>query len=133
VIFAQGIKLPSEAFFRCLHTNNQGNQVDCYFWSGDRYYFDQACPPKDGWIQYDTSQDAWYFGSWVNVKERKTVTYCEGDIYIVTCPTIESFKAELADMQRVYGDPPPMAVAFDADGTKTVYYDENARPKLEGV
>lgn len=91
---------------------------------GDRYQFDfDLCGGDKGWSQFDTTQDAWYFGAWVNIAERKTFCYCEGDRILVVCPTIESFRAELEDMVNFYGDAPPAFIAI-ADGQITKYYDQ---------
>ena len=45
----------------------------CRFWDKgtfhdtDRYAFDfNLCEVKNGWRQYDTGNDAWYFGIWVH-------------------------------------------------------------------
>jgi len=87
-----------------------------------RYFFDGGeCAT---WTQYDTSQDAWYFGVWVDVETRTILTYAEGDVSRVVCPTVETLRAELASMADFYGDPPPMAIGYDLDGTRTEYYDE---------
>ena len=89
-----------------------------------RYHFDTGrCAD---WNQYDTSQDAWYFGIWVDVSGRTILTYAEGDVTVVECPTVESFAAELSHMAEFYGDPPPAFVGIDSDGTVTHYFD--ARP-----
>jgi len=112
-----------------VRPNERGNRVrDGFAFNTERYEFDFGACSGEGWIQYDTKQDAHYFGVWVNVEERLVFTFAEGDTSLVTCPTVESFRAELASMQAFYGDPPPMAVGFDLDGTRTEYYDENARP-----
>lgn len=51
----------------------------------DRYLFDfKACTPKNGWAQIDTKQDASYFGTWANPSKRQVVSYCEGDITVLT-------------------------------------------------
>ena len=122
-----------------VETNGRGNEIyrdeDADKMIGkrrgeDRYYYDFEALGKD-WKQYDTKQDASYFGVWVNVAERKTFTYAEGDRTLVVCPTPESFAAELADAERFYGDPPPMAISFDMDGTRAEYYD--VRPAVEAV
>ena len=109
--------------------NDRGNTVTPGSYHGDRYAFDfKHCKPEDGWRQYDTSQDAHYFGVWVNMNERLTFTYCEGDISLVECPTAESFKAELDNADEVYGKAPPMAIGYDFkdDGTvtRTEFYDK---------
>ncbi len=67
---------------------------------GDRYAYDFG--PCKGWIQFDTHQDASYFGLWVDTTSRRTFTYCEGDRTLVVCPTQASFRAELEDASRFY-------------------------------
>ena len=110
--------------------NERGNRVyRLSIGSGERYDFDfKICTPDLGWKQYDTSQDAWYFGVWVHVEKRLTVTFAEGDLTVVECPTLETFRAELEDAEKFYGDPPPMAIGIDLDGSVTEFYDE--RPKV---
>lgn len=110
--------------------NERGNQVyQLHIGSGERYEFDfKICSAKNGWRQFDTSQDASYFGMWVHLERRLTVTFAEGDLTVVECPTRESFRAELKDAEEFYGDPPPMAVSINSDGTMTKFYDE--RPKV---
>lgn len=87
--------------------------------SGTRYQFDEmlAWPGAKytGWAQYDTDQDAEYFGVWVNVEKRMTLTYAEGDVTLVYCPTVESFRAEMKDAARFYGPPPPAFIVIDRD------------------
>ena len=103
------------------------------FCGGDRYRYDFDDKFRKEWEQFDTHQDAWYFGVWVNIKERKTFTYAEGDRTLVECPTLESFKAELADAERFYGAPPPAFICFDTNEKgqweRTEVYAD--RPKLE--
>lgn len=106
--------------------NEQGNTVATRFvGDGDRYAYDRRiCRAVDGWRQYDTDQDAWYFGVWVHEGRREIVTYAEGDESRVVCPTAETFRAELASMAEFYGPPPPAFVAIDpAAGTSTEFYD----------
>jgi hypothetical protein len=86
-----------------------------------RYFYDFG--KLQSWKQFDTEQDASYFGVWVDVPGRRTFTYCEGDRTLVVCPTLESFRAELKDAEEFYGAPPPMAIGFDANGARTDYYD----------
>ena len=51
------------------------------FLDADRYRFDyKECSVKNNFAQIDTSQDAWYFGSWINPIDLKYVEYVEGDI-----------------------------------------------------
>lgn len=116
-------------------TNERGNRVSS-FHAGpasaieDRYIFDfEICPLSDGWRQYDTTRDAPYFGVWVHLGKLAVVTYAEGDVSVVRCPDVPHLRAELESMASFYGDPPPAAIAIDADGTVTEYYDR--RPDLD--
>ncbi len=94
---------------------------------GSRYIYDTTlCPAKEGWKQYDTDQDAWYFGVWVNIEKREIVTYAEGDEIIVNCPTQEVFEAELQHMAKFYGTPSPAFTFIDERGQVTEIYDEDA-------
>ncbi len=111
--------------------NEKGNIVERSFRRGDRYHFDfKECHPSKGWKQYDTDQDAWYFGMWVHVEKRQILTYAEGDITLVKCPITESFKAELKAMADFYGPPPPAFTVIDMNGTVTRIYDK--RPEVSG-
>ena len=111
-------------------TNERGNAIASFYADAERYVFDfELCTPDDGWQQYDTAQDAWYFGVWVNVKRRQTLTYAEGDVMLVTCPDDACLKAELDDAAEVYGPPPPAFTSIDRNGSLTKYYD--TRPTVE--
>jgi len=105
-------------------TNARGATVKRAFADGDRYIFDRLCSAAKGWKHYDTEQDAWYFGVWINAESRMTLTYAEGDIVLVECPDEAVFQAELAHMADFYGPPPPVATAILANGTITKIYDE---------
>jgi len=99
------------------------------FCNADRYEFDfKLCLPANGWKQYDTDQDAWYYGVWVHLERRLVVCYAEGDVSICQHTTDDGMRSELEAMAKFHGDPPPMAVGIDADGSVTAYYDE--RPTL---
>ena len=66
---------------------------ETFFESIDRYVFDfDMCKPSKGYAQLDTSEDASYLGNWINFREYKIVSYCEGDITIETCSNKEEFK-----------------------------------------
>ena len=108
-----------------METNKRGNIIERDFHSmRERYKYDfELCPADDGWIQYDTDQDAWYFGVWVNRERREIVTFAEGDETRVKCLSEESYRAELSDMAEFYGPPPPAFRSIDADGSVTEYYD----------
>lgn len=109
--------------------NAHGNIVERWFSDRlTRYTFDGLCDRSTGWAQYDTEQDASYFGVWVHIEERRILTYAEGDITLVSCRDDAHLKAELDDMARLYGAPPPAVVGIDADGSVTEFYDK--RPSV---
>jgi len=100
-----------------------------FYLNRDRYHYDCG-GLSEGWRQYDTKQDAWYFGVWVNVQERKILTWAEGDETLVSCPDEESFRAEMKELEDFHGPPPPSAKAIDmTTGEVTAFYDE--RPSLD--
>ena len=105
--------------------NARGNFVFRTFCHADRYRWDfKVCTKAKGWRQYDTKQDAWYFGVWVHAEKRLILTYAEGDVTVVKCPTEESYHAELKHMAEFYGAPPPAFVTIDyPSGKRTEFYD----------
>lgn len=111
--------------------NERGNTVlNLGLHCCERYFYDfQLCTPEEGWEQYDTSQDAWYFGVWVQTNVRWILTYAEGDLSLVQCATQESFQAELKSMADFYGEAPAAIVAVAPDGSVTRYF--SSRPTGE--
>tara|TARA_Y100000310_G_scaffold344999_1_gene461063 strand:- start:2812 stop:3198 length:387 start_codon:yes stop_codon:yes gene_type:complete len=98
-----------------------GSKLDDYFtMDGSRYEFDLRLKSKDGWEQFDTNQDAGYFGVWINRDARMTVTYAEGDLTIKY--DIPDMEKEYKDMCDFYGKAPAWATTIDNDGTVTKYY-----------
>lgn len=70
------------------------------FAPSDRYRYDfKVCTIAKGWAQIDTSQDASYYGHWINPVERKILGYCEGDLVLTTCDNDAELQAELASMK----------------------------------
>ena len=66
------------------------------FCNSDRYTFDyDICSHKKGFAQIDTTEDASYFGNWINFKSLELITYCEGDLTVIKCENIEEFKKQL--------------------------------------
>ena len=79
---------------------------------GDRYGYDFG--PCRSWVQFDTRQDASYFGVWVHPESRRVFTYCEGDRVMVVCPTPETFRAEIEDAATFYRATMPAALRLIA-------------------
>ncbi len=110
-------------------TNACGNTVWTVFMQhASRYTFDFThCTCLDGWRQFDTKQDASYFGIWIHDARRHIVTYAEGDLTVVECADAEGFRRELEALHAYHGAPPPMAIVYDEDGQVTEIYDERSR------
>ena len=105
--------------------NKRGNEViRSFIVNGERYRWDfDEDFNVQGWEQYDTSQDAWYFGVWINKKLLQIQTYAEGDLTLVKCPDIDHFNAEIADMNKFY-EPGFIAKTIGNDGQLTIYRQE---------
>ena len=87
------------------HLNERGNEVRRAFLPSERYRVDFADDFKaEGWEQFDTDQDACYFGVWVNRQRFQTLTYAEGDWTLVNCPDAAHYNAEIQDCIRFYGE-----------------------------
>lgn len=97
--------------------NEQGNIVFTDFFSRDRYFFDARLMP--GFRQFDTDQDASYFGVWVCAELLCTVTFAEGDICVVVCKDKDHYNAEIQNYIDFY-DEGFVCIALDEKG-KTVY------------
>lgn len=70
------------------------------FAPADRYLYDfRLCTIAKGWAQIDTSQDASYFGQWINPAKRQILCYCEGDIILSKCDTDTDIQDELRKMK----------------------------------
>ena len=94
----------------------------------NRYVFDfRYCTSQDGWRQFDTDQDASYFGIWIHDTRRTIVTYAEGDLTVTECLDHEHFVTELEGLHDFYGAAPPAFLVIDDQGQLTEVYDERAR------
>lgn len=111
-----------------VETNEHGSRIDRGFHSADRYYYDARLTSADGWEQYDTDQDAWYFGVWVNTTKLETFTYAEGDTRHLIAPSVEVFRAELADLYEFYPQAPAFRSIDTETGQVTHYYE--AKPEV---
>jgi len=62
----------------------------------DRYAFDFGlCHPSRGWAQIDTSQDAYYYGTWASPARREILNYVEGDVTRWVAESDAEFAAEI--------------------------------------
>jgi len=104
-----------------------GCRYEAFSYDGSRYHFDtEVCQSSRGWHQYDTEQDAWYFGVWVNPELRAVLTYAEGDITLEAF-TPAAFARTLKRMAEFYGTPPPAFRVIDCEtGQTTHVYDKRA-------
>lgn len=89
----------------------------------ERYGYDFREGWGSVWQQYDTWQDASFFGVWVDVKGMRIFTFAEGDRSLVECDSSKDFAAELGHMARFYGDPPAAFISVGADGRVTQHFD----------
>ena len=88
----------------------------------DRYYYDVKLSAESGWRQYDTAQDAWYFGVWVNPEKLQTLTFAEGDETRCTYDTAEEYHQALKEMATACDPLPPTAIVVDHNGSITKIY-----------
>ena len=87
-----------------ISNDRDGNTVHSWFsHDSSRYPFDRVLSRRDGWQQYDTDQDAWYYGVWVNPKTRQQVTYAEGDLYYVWYPSKKAFRKGMKRLDAFHG------------------------------
>ena len=78
-------------------------EIQKSFANCDRFIFDfNYCHFKKGYAQLDTTEDAHYFGNWVNFKSLELITYCEGDLTVIKCENIEEFKNQLLKVVSWY-------------------------------
>jgi hypothetical protein len=98
-----------------------GNRIYRLFRPADRYLVDFDDHAGDeGWEQFDTDQDAHYFGVWVNPKLLLTLTYAEGDWALVECADTAHYNAEIQSAIDFYGEG-FVAKTMDAAGNWTTY------------
>ena len=102
--------------------NGQENDVFRAFLPSERYIIDFADDfTTEGWLQFDTDQDAEYFGVWVNPSTLQTLTYAEGDWTLVCCQDVEHYNAEVRDAINFYGEG-YVAKGFDpANNSMTIW------------
>jgi len=91
----------------------------------DRYVVDFAPDFKSGgWAQYDTDQDAHYFGVWVNRSMRAILTYAEGDWTLEELPNDQEYFRTIEEMNAFYGEG-FIAKAYGPDGATVLRQDRS--------
>ena len=89
----------------------------------DRYSLDfRTCTRERGWTQYDTDQDASYFGIWVHKENHEVVTFAEGDLTYFKARDADAFAAEIESMNAFHKPAP--AFTTIGEGGVTHHYDE---------
>jgi len=102
-------------------TNRLGNRMFQIFRPADRYVIDFATDFfTEGWQQFDTDQDASYFGVWMNPHMRYVLTYAEGDWTLVYCQNKNQYNAEVRSAIDFFEEG-QIAVAIDREGKVTRY------------
>lgn len=71
---------------------------------------------SDGWEQFDTEQDAPYFGVWTHGGLLEVLTCCEGDWTLSRYATREDYDKALRELRDHYGPAPAECVVITADG-----------------
>ena len=107
--------------------NTEGNQVSRMFLPDERYCIDFSPSFKlEGWKQYDTDQDAHYFGVWVNPVTLKTLTYAEGDWSLVECADKAAYNTQIDSMSEFYGEGYEFKAIDGETGSITEYRQDRA-------
>lgn len=131
-LFADAEKKPIGRMVGEEIVQKEGRVIQRAFGESERYAVDFADNrTKEGWMQFDTEQDAWYYGVWVNPAKLQTLTYAEGDWSLVTCESKEWYNAELEDMCRFH-DEGFEAKVIDETGQMTVFRQDRAKFFIAG-
>lgn len=75
-----------------------GSVIVRSFASLDRYVWDFAQDFRKKFQQFDTGEDASYYGVWVNPTDFEIFRYQEGDISLLLCQTKEQYNEEIKGM-----------------------------------
>ena len=71
---------------------------------GDRYQYDWGlCSTGNGFAQFDTQSDAWYYGAWVNPEKLLVFSYAEGDCVTEEYDDAAEFVAGVRAMAQWHG------------------------------
>ncbi|MCT7992488.1 hypothetical protein [Laspinema olomoucense] len=111
-----------------------GKKIYRWFADSERYFIDFADDyHQHGLIQYDTDQDAPYFGVWISPTKMLTLTYCEGDWSLVICDNPITYNSEV-DLIVEFYEKAPGFVSIDIDEkTITKYYQSKSDLYLQTI
>lgn len=87
----------------------------------NRYKYDFTLLQK-GWQQWDTTEDASYFGIWVHPTNLKIFTFAEGDTILQEYTTAAAYEAELERLSDFYGPVPPAFISINPGEGITEHY-----------
>lgn len=109
-----GLQMKKSAAYTMFHYTMENMQ--------DRYVVD-FCPAfkSEGWIQFDTDQDASYFGFWVNPSLRRELNFTEGEWKATQHLTAEGYNASVRHSMEYYGTTPAF-VAIDIENKVQTNY-----------
>ena len=112
-------------------TDRFGNTVrSTFLCEADRYLFDFNLD-RERWLQVDTEHDAWYFGVWACPSARSTLSYVEGDVYLVKCADDAAYDRQVAEL-CASNPPAPAFVVLDTEAaTCTEVYEDRRRLFLD--
>ncbi len=96
------------------------------FLPSERYIIDFAEDfNTEGWQQFDTDQDAHYFGVWINARQRLILTYCEGDWTLEECPSTDHYRDAVKRLCDFYGEGRICRVIDDKGGVTDYVQDRS--------
>ena len=106
--------------------SRDGTVLHRMFLPSERYVIDFAPDfQSGGWRQFDTDQDAAYFGVWYSAPQRLVLTYCEGDWTLEVAEDAEAMAAAVKRLCDFYREG-FVFKAMDADGTLTTFVQDRA-------
>lgn len=106
-----------------ITTSAQGSRVlNSFHMHRERGYYDADKCASEGWEQFDTDQDASYFGVWVHHNNMQIVCFAEGDESITNAPDREAFTREIEALEAFHCVIPRVARSISAEGQACDHY-----------
>lgn len=104
-------------------TEHEDRATRRHFASTGRYVVDFAPGfTSSSWVQFDTPDDAAYFGLWVDPVRWLTLCYTEGDWTFCEFSSAEAYNARIRALCEFH-EPTRYALAIDKDGATAYYQD----------